>query len=320
MKVVLDSGGLHFLEVDARSIRLAHDAGDRRSRLHEALRQHLHFDADEARLTLDADDQVAVPAGTRGLRVFLGENAPIAKLVLDPGPLPTGPMYTLSPFETRYLADNGHPHPTARHVALLEVSPVTDLHCHFAGAPRAGDLIRLGIAQGLGYPAALLREAGIHVEADVSLEALDPALRERLRVRLQLSLDRQATFVEMEQVYRLRAPLTKPMAMFVPLLHQLAADFGAVGVRYAELSLGDIHLAERLRAAEAELPKIEAATGVRLRFLLALSRHNDFEWDQDLLDRVEALEGSRALVGIDFMGHETNSTHAFGRQLERLAK
>ncbi len=320
MRLVLDSGWLHALELNGRAVRLVHEAGDRRSRLHDALKKFLHFEADAARLTLDENDQATLPEGTRALRIFLGENSPIAQVVFAPGPMPVGPTYVLSPFETRYLADNGHPHPTARHAVTLEVSPVTDLHCHFAGAPRAADLLRLGASLDLGYPAALLREAGIQADADVRLGSLDAGLLERLRAQLQLSLDRQATFVEMERVYRLRAPLTKPTAMFVPLLHQLAADFQAAGVRYAELSLGDIHLADRLRAAEEALPQIEASTGVRMRFLLALSRHNDWEWDQDLLDRVEALQQSRALVGVDFMGHETNSTHAFGRQLERLAE
>ena len=37
MRVVLDSGGLHALEVDARSIRLTHEVGDKRSRLHDVL-------------------------------------------------------------------------------------------------------------------------------------------------------------------------------------------------------------------------------------------------------------------------------------------
>ncbi len=316
MRIILDSGALHYLDVEPGAVRLGHDAGDRRSRLHDALKQHLWFEADGARVTLDANDQAALPATTRGLRVFLGRNDPLAKLVFAPGPMPMGPMYTLSPFETRYLADNGHPHPTARHVAAMQVAPVTDLHCHFAGAPRAGDLLRIGAD--LPYPAELLREAGIDGAGPVS--ALAPAVREKLRRQLQLPLDRQATFVEMERVYRLRAPLTKPQAVVVPLLRQLAADCAVNGVRYAELSLGDIHLAERLRLAEAELPRIEAETGVRFRFLLALSRHNDFAWDEDLLDRVAQLRDSRALVGVDFMGHETNSTHAFGRQLQRLAR
>lgn len=317
MRILLDSGALHFLDVEPGAVRLGHDAGDRRSRLHEALRQHLWFEADGVRRVLDANDQLTLPP-VKALRVFLGQNDPLAKLVFAPGPMPMGPMYTLSPFETRYLADNGHPHPTARHAATLSASPATDLHCHFAGAPRAADLLRLGLA--LPYPAALLREAGIQANADAPLAALAPALLQKLRRQLQLPLDRQATFVEMERVYRLRAPLTKPLPMFGPLLRQLASDCVAVGVRYAELSLGDIHLADRLRAAEEALPAIEAETGVRFRFLLALSRHNDFEWDLDLLDRVQALAGSRALVGVDFMGHETNSTHAFGRQLERLAQ
>ncbi len=319
LRLTLDSGGLHFLEVDETSVRLGHHAGDKRSRMHVALARHLSFDSGGARLKLDASDQLQLPPSS-SLRVFLGEKSQVAVLHRGGPPVLVGPAYVLSPFETRYLADNGHPHPTARHAGLLDVAPVTDLHCHFAGAPRAEDLLRLGAEAGIVYPRALLEEAGIRVEADIAVGALSPELWQRLQRQLALPLDRQSTFVEMERVYRLRSPLTKAPQLFAPLLHQLGRDFAAAGVRYAELSLGDIQTASRLRAAQEEVLKVEAATGVRLRFLLALSRHNDWEWDEDLLDRLEALAGSRALVGVDFMGHETNSTHAFCRQLERLAK
>jgi adenosine deaminase len=77
---------------------------------------------------------------------------------------------------------------------------------------------------------------------------------------------------------------------------------------------------ERLRALQRELPALERETGVQLRFLAAMSRHDDLEWDLDCLDRIEALAGCRALAGLDFMGHETNSTRAFATQLRAAAE
>ncbi len=50
-----------------------------------------------------------------------------------------------------------------------------------------------------------------------------------------------------------------------------------------------------------------------------MSRHDDLEWDLDVLHRVQACLGSRAIVGIDFMGHETNSTRAFLPHLHAAA-
>jgi len=43
---------------------------------------------------------------------------------------------------------------------------------------------------------------------------------------------------------------------------------------------------------------------VTLRFLVALSRHDDLEWDLDVLDRLKDIARSRYVVGVDFMGHE----------------
>jgi ADP-ribose pyrophosphatase YjhB (NUDIX family) len=103
------------------------------------------------------------------------------------------------------------------------------------------------------------------------------------------------------------------------MLRAIARDLAAAGTRYAELSAGEVLLADRLRAAAGALPAIEAETGVRLRFLAAFSRHDDWEWDLDLLDRIDDLAACPWIVGVDFMGHETGSTLAFARQLDRLA-
>lgn len=280
----LDAGGLFDLGIDGQRVCLASHPGGQPSRLHDALRSHLLIELDGVRCSLERDGTLCLPPDTRHLTVTLGGRL-LGRIALHPTRAES--QYVLSPFETRYLADNGHPHPSVDAGSTVEHRPLTDLHCHFAAAPPVADL------------------------APWTQGALDG---------LHLPLDRQSTFVEMEGVYRLRAPVMKSLDLFVPMLRRIAANYRADHVRYAELSMGDIHQADRLRLAEEALPVIEAETGVRLRFLLAFSRHSDWEWDEDLIDRVEALAGSRALVGVDFMGHETTSTHAFARQLQRLSK
>ena len=278
----LDAGGLFTLRVVDGAVQVD---GDVRSRLYAALVKHLRVQDDG---------------------VWLGDR------LLDDEPL--------SPFETRYLADNGHPHPSVRVVATKVFEPRTDLHCHFAGAPRADDLLALAAVHPESIPSVHPERSRGMGRLSGTTPPLSLADADLWRQKWHLPLDRQSTFVDMEAVYRARAPITKAPQLFVPLLWKIAEGYRAAKVQYAELSLGDIHRADRLRLAEEALPIIEAETGVRLRFLLAFSRHNDFEWDEDLIDRVEALAGSRALVGVDFMGHETNSTHAFGRQLQRLSR
>jgi adenosine deaminase len=93
-----------------------------------------------------------------------------------------------------------------------------------------------------------------------------------------------------------------------------------MGVRYAELSFSRILEAECLRQVHRLADVIEREVGVTLRFLAALNRHDDLEWDLDCLDRIAEIGRSRYLAGVDFMGHETNSTHAFAEQIRRVAR
>lgn len=62
-----------------------------------------------------------------------------------------------------------------------------------------------------------------------------------------------------------------------------------------------------LKTIHKELPQIEQETGCKIRFLAAMWRHSDKEWNQDEVDRIKAVAKSPYVVGIDFMGHETNS-------------
>jgi ADP-ribose pyrophosphatase YjhB (NUDIX family)/adenosine deaminase len=316
----LDEGGHHHLQLQQLpsgwQVQLAHDLGQRRSPLHEALLAQLCLRVGSERRFFDPQtDSAQLPPGP--LFVELGSNPPLLLLELNLDQVQH--HYRLSPFECRYLADHERPHPPAPAGPTVALS--TDLHSHFAGCPRPDDLLRIGRDLGLNYPASLLAELGIHFGSEtVPLTALSKGMLHTLSLGLALPEDRQSPFVDMEAIYRRRAPITKAPAALVPLLRQIAQDYAAMGVRYAELSFYDVLRADVLRTIHRELPAIEEEHRVQLRFLAAFSRHDDFEWDLDLLDRLETLLPSGYLVGVDLMGHETNSTLAFAEVLRRLGR
>ncbi len=289
------------VEFDAQ----AQPGSDERSRLGAALTRHT---------TLR-------PSGDE-LRVCVGDNVVArmrAGVVTEHRPL--------TAFAARFLAENGMPlasGPLQRgaRVTTDDASSgllQTDLHSHFAGCLSGHDLVDLGLTVDAAVPQAVLAQAGIFCERDTALSTLGPAARARLACALDIPLDRQVTFLDMERLYAMRAPLTRHPALFAPQLWRIAQRAAEAHVRYLELSLSSILEPALLAQAHATLPMIEAQWGVAIRFLVALSRHDDLEWDLDVLRRVLACLGSRAIVGIDFMGHETNSTRAFLPQLQAAA-
>jgi ADP-ribose pyrophosphatase YjhB (NUDIX family) len=340
--VQLDSGGHHYLLLARQAdggvvVSLHHGQGDRRSSLDDAIRAHLFVqvrgpgELNHVHRLAVGTDRFTVPPGARHLLVCLGTDErwlPVGRADLTGPEVHAGSDYKLSPFESRYLADNGRLHP-GWDCELPTGGLRTDLHVHLAGCVSGADLVRIGVETGARYPAGVLAEAGIRVEpagpaaaadgAAIALADLAPHLRDHLAGRLEVAMDRQITFLDMERIYRLRGPVTKHAPAFVPLLRQVAQDYAGMGVTYAELSVSNIIEADRLRAAHRELPAVEGQAGVTLRFLAALSRHDDLEWDLDAIDRLCRLARSRYIVGVDFMGHETNSTRAFARQLREVA-
>ncbi len=272
--------------------RILVESDDDRSRLRAALNRHLRVG--EAGDTLVLGGQV---------RARLGSSAHVEGLTA---------------FEARFLADNNVP--LTLPLGALSFSPRTDLHTHFAAALPGRTLVELAAAEpGVTVPRAVLAEAGIDARQDVSAASLDVLARERLGRSLDVPLDRQITFQDMERLYARRSPFTKNPRLFVPQLRAICRELAATGVSYAELSLSTAVEPEVLAALHASLDALEEATGVRLRFLVALSRHDDPEWDFDVLDRLEQCLPSRAVVGVDIMGHETCSTRAFIPVLERAA-
>lgn len=328
--VPLDMVGIHAVEVqrvgpDQVRLALVHTAGDRRSATHEALLRQLRIRQADALVPFDPATASVLVGGSSFELTLLPHQLRLAHVeAAADGALAVrdeDSRYLLSPFELRCAADAGviHAIPSGARDPRTW-TPRTDLHSHFAGCVRSADLLELAAEHGVMYPRQLLEEAGLRTEAErIRVSDLPGALRARLAQRLEIPLDRRVTFLEMERIYRLRSPITKAPALFVPLCRQIAADYRAAGVEYVELSLGSIVEARVLVAAHRDLPAIEAESGVTLRFLAAISRHDDPEWDLDLFERIKTLAGSVYLSGIDIMGHETNSTRVFMPLLRSVA-
>jgi ADP-ribose pyrophosphatase YjhB (NUDIX family) len=324
----LVQGGGHTLTVEQAGqglrARLEHSRGDRRSHLHDALAHHLRLVAGGAELTFNPGvDRVDLPAGAGDLVVLLGWDAPIrlAEVALTPAPRLEGEVYQLSPFESRFLGRSGFPHPVPlTHAASAGLR--TDLHTHLAACVHAEDLVAIGLQVGARYRVDQLAEAGIRWEGEgpVALSELSETLRRRLAERLAVPLDERITFLDMERIYRLRSPITKHPDALEPLLRRTARDYAAMGVRYLELSYSNVVEAGPLALIHRLAPELREETGVDLRFLAAISRHDDLEWDLDYIERIQEVSASRYFVGVDFMGHETNSTRDFLLQLETLAE
>ena len=308
----LDSAQLHAVVRRGDEIALEYRGGDRVCAAHDALLAALRVRVGAQIFPLD-------PA-TASLRC---DTEPYEVLLaLADGSLLEMAHYRLCPFELRYASDHGrlHPVPLAARARVPVRTPTTDLHTHYAGCVGAAELLAIGEAAGVVFPQWLLAEAGVHIEGDRRLDELAEGARARLVRAFAVPVDRRITFLDMERIYRVRAAITKAPAAMPAILRQLARDYAAAGVRYVELSLGSLAEARVLRLIHDVVPAIEDETGVTLRFLLALSRHDDPEWDEDVMRRLETLGGSVYVAGIDVMGHETNSTRAFAPQLRAAAE
>ncbi len=235
-------------------------------------------------------------------------------------------------FETRTLGqrdDQGVPFPRNNKV---DFSPKTDLHTHFAGALTPESLVKVGIEHNIDYDKELLEKIGIDTNKYnicqnaygkdcIKVRDLNEEDIQQLKEALKISPVTQETFNKMEDIYSLRGPFTKNKELFPDYLRELANDYKNNGIEYVELSLSSvISSPEDMQMIEDNLPKIEEETGVKIRFLGALWRHSDMEWNNDEIDRLMKVAESPYVVGYDLMGIETNSTLIFEEQLKRLAK
>lgn len=206
----------------------------------------------------------------------------------------------------------------------------TDLHTHFAGFLTPEQLIACGIGHEIYFPSWILEKANIdytyipnNKNNQYKLEDIisNTSNRQLLINAMKIDTSEQETFNKMEEIYAVRGPFTKNPNMFIPIIEAIANGCKQNGIKYTELSLSSvISDVSQLKLLEENIPQIENETGVQIRFLGALWRHSDKEWNADEVDRLKVTCQSPYIVGCDVMGHETNSTMEFYDNIKELAK
>ena len=259
-----------------------------------------------------------------GIRHFLIRDTVFADINCSTGEVLV--VNKLTSFELRLLAqgrESAVPFPRN----ATDFRPRTDLHTHFTGAFTPDQLVEIGIKHDIYYPADYLARAGIDIgkyKADengcLKMSSINSRDLGMLKMGLMISPFTLETFNKMEEIYLLRAPVTKHKGLFSDLLYLLAKTYRETGVEYAELSFSlFIRDPEFMKLINDTVPRVEAETGVKLRFIASLWRHSVKEWNMDDADRIISIARSPYIVGADFMGHETNATETFEEELRLLA-
>ena len=220
----------------------------------------------------------------------------------------------ISSYDLRQISEIGYSHLSKIQKSNGTPGAVVDLHTHFGGALRGESIVKVAYNLGLTYPTAFLKEMGVSFDSakvnekgEIKISDLDSKSLNKLIDNLNLNTLKVENFSRMEVYYKYRSPLVKSMSAFPHFLLELALDYKANGVKYAELSISDVLKPEWLELVHQYMPQIEKETGVKVRFLAALWRHSDPLFNLDMIERLKVLQ-SPYIVGIDFMGHESNSS------------
>ncbi len=305
--------------------------GKNRARVLKLIKNNLKLVIDGQSYYPDSFKDISLSEGSNNLDLYLGEQHlgnvnynPLTKNLETPVT-----NLKLSPFDMRQFAKSSneylkkwnnfklekvHPHSTAS---------LIDIHSHFGGAIRAESLINVSVRNKLKYPAYLLKEIGINVgttDKQVDLSTLSETQLKTLQKHLSIPLAEVINFTSMEKYYERRSPLTKNPGFFKEYLIELAKDYQKSGVDYAELSISDIVKPEYLNAAHEILPEIEKTTGVKLRFVVGMWRLGPPGYLDEMVEKTKHVMHSPYVVGVDFMGHESNSTFAFEKTIRELAE
>lgn len=256
----------------------------------------------------------------------------------------------LTVFETRMLANEKLyrrlPYPRQ---SLKPPLLKTDLHTHSSGQVSAQGLMEIAVQKHVPYPTRLLDALAIPYsrqdvqrtkrffyaptdgpeigripaeEEAVPIDTLSTQSRKILSAAMSVPADRQVTFGDLEvSVYRFRTPITKSPKIAVELLQKYADEYAQQGVEYAEITAtsSGLLLPEYMAMVHEELPRIEANTGVKLRFLAGLPRNLPEEILAREVDKLQIMGASPYIVGVDFVGFEDNKIGDLEPHIKRIA-
>ncbi|HLD99856.1 MAG TPA: hypothetical protein VJB59_06330 [Bdellovibrionota bacterium] len=219
-------------------------------------------------------------------------------------------------------------------------SSFVDLHTHLTGAIRSEELLEIAEKVRVAYPVKHLEKLGLNYRKDAVFklhgEKVIPFSKENISFStfhdgpdyhyssiyngLDIYPNSTVPFEQMSKLYEIRSPILKDIRTFPLVLESIAKDYAKNGVKYAELSFYTIVNPEWLEIANHILPELEQKYGVKLRFLVGMWRHSTPEINKQLINETKnAMTKSPYVVGVDFMGHETNATADFKDALTEIA-
>ena len=248
-----------------------------------------------------------------------------------------------------FLGPDGNPHLRnwIRHPVFVASGPnpfssKVDLHTHLTGAVRTKDLLEIAEKLNIPYPVKLLKERYLDYRHDAVFERdgekFVPFSKENITFSmvhdpgpdpwwtnlyddLDINPSDSVEFEQLSRIYRARAPLTQDIRAFPLILEAIAKDYARHGVEYAELSFYAVVQPAWLKVADTVVPQLEKKYGVKIKFLVGMWRHSDQKINTQVVNELqEAMRISPHIVGVDFMGQETNATMDFSKALADLSK
>lgn len=184
--------------------------------------------------------------------------------------------------------------------------PQTDLHTHFGGILSAKELIDVCHGKNIKIPEFILdkitTDKNIKTVEDLSLEETS-----KLEKLLSIPIDKQSTFVDMEEIYKCRAFIVKNKDLFPDMMQKISKKYKEEGIKYAEISFAGVTSPEYIEQINELVPQLYKEDGVLIGFMAALWRHSDEPWNVYELEKLKKAIHNPYIVGLDVMGQETNS-------------
>jgi adenosine deaminase len=200
----------------------------------------------------------------------------------------------------------------------VRYKPRTDIHTHLGGVLSASECIDILKNNNIKLPDNITSQ--LKTERNVKVEDLDEASINKLTSLLSIPIDKQSTFLELEEIYSNRGFINKDPSLFRDILQSMGNKYKKEGIEYAEISFSSITDPEYINIINEELPRIEKELGVTLTFMAGIWRHSDDAWVDYEVDKLKSAIHNPYIVGLDVMGHETNSILEIKEKLIQMGR
>ena len=154
----------------------------------------------------------------------------------------------------------------------------------------------------------------------VAIHHLSQDDQDTLMDALAIPSDTIYTFEALEKnVYRVSNPLTKNPDVIAKSIVTVAETYQKQGIQYAELAVTGALKPDWLAKAIPALEEAEATHGVQLRLLAGIPRTLPPHLMLQKIEMAKYAAQSPYVVGVDFIGYESNKTENFSWALDHIA-